>query len=235
VELIKFIALKKEFLHIFLLLMLGISFCFSCKKENTEAPVDVGYEYYPVTVGNWIIYQVDSIVYDDFSGTTDTFNYQIKEVIESDFTDNEGRNTQRLERYKRQNDTSQWVIQDVWYSNRNSSTAEKVEENVRFLKMVFPIKSRQEWNGNMFNFMEPQTYKYESLFSPYDAGSMHFDSTVTVLQMEELNLILDDYAIEVFAKNIGMVYKKFRHLEKEPDGTIIKGLDLTYIIRSHNP
>jgi len=202
----------------------------SCKKDHIEQPVDVGYEYYPVKVGNWTIFNVDSIVYNDFTGKVDTFDYQIKEVIESDFTDNQGRKTQRLERYRRLNDTCQWIIQDVWYSNLTSTTAEKVEENVRYVKLIFPVKSNQEWNGNTYNYLDPETYTYSALYHPYDSINIHFDSTITVIHRDELNLILNDYAIEIFAKNVGLIYKKDRHLEMQPDGTIIRGLDLTYKI-----
>jgi len=214
------------FLGILLILII------SCKKNQKEPALDVGYEYYPINLGKFIVYQVDSIVFNDFTGTIDTFCYQIKEFIESDFIDNQGRKTQRIERYRRLNDTSLWNIQDVWYSNRTGSTAEKVEENIRFVKLVFPVKINQVWNGNQYNYLEPQTYSYKNLHQPYDISIMHFDSTVTVVQKEELNLILDDYIIEVYAKNTGMIYKKFRHLEKQPDGVIIKGLDLTYSVIS---
>ncbi len=225
---------KITYINLGLILLLTGLLIISCKKNKVEEAVDVGYGYYPVKVGNFIIYKVDSIVYNDFTGTIDTFNYQIKEVIESDFIDNQGRNTQRLERYRRANDTSQWNIQDVWYSNRTSSTAEKVEENVRYIKLIFPVKSRQEWNGNKYNYLDPETYKYSNIHKPNDIVLHHFDSTITVIQKEELNLILDDYKIEIYAKNVGMIYKKFRHLEKLPDGTIEKGVELTYTIQSFN-
>jgi len=229
-----FIFLKGKvlYINIYIILALAIVFLFSCKKDKIDAPVDVGYSYYPTKAGNWIVYQVDSIVYDDFTGTVDTFAYQLKEVIESDFIDNQGRNSQRIERYHRANDTLQWILKDVWYSNRTNTTAEKVEENVRYIKLIFPVKLSQEWNGNAYNYFDPQIYKYSDLYKSYDANSLHFDSTITVIQKEELNLILDDYAIEIFAKNVGLVYKKFRHLEMLPDSTITKGLDLTYTIQS---
>jgi len=223
---------KVLYINIYIILAFAVGFLLSCKKDKVEPPIDVGYDYYPNKVGNYIIYQVDSIVYDDFTGTVDTFAYQLKELIESDFIDNQERNTQRIERYNKANDTLPWILKDVWYANRTNTTAEKVEENVRYIKLIFPVKLRQEWNGNTFNFFEPEIYKYSDLYKSFDANSLHFDSTITVIQKEELNLILDDYAIEIFAKNVGLVYKKYRHLEKLPDGTINKGLDLTYTIQS---
>src|SRR4030067_3558016 len=72
----------------------------SCKKDVSVNP-DLGYEYFPATVGKYVVYDVDSIVYNDFTGTTDTFKYQIKETIESIFLDNSNRQTLRIERYKK--------------------------------------------------------------------------------------------------------------------------------------
>ena len=108
---------------------------YSCKKD-APSKVEVGYNYYPNKVGSWIIYDVDSIVWDDFNAPNiaiDTFTYQIKEVNESFFLDNEGRETTRIERYKRTNSTMPWIIKDVWYGNRTASKVERVEENIKYI------------------------------------------------------------------------------------------------------
>ena len=53
----------------------------------------MGYDYYPYAIGNWAIYEVDSINYNDNTTPTtiDTFSYQVKELYADTFTDNEGR------------------------------------------------------------------------------------------------------------------------------------------------
>ena len=192
----------------------------------------MGYKYFPVNVGHWVVYSVDSISYDDFTGNIDSFHFQIKEKIESVFYDNEGRETQRLERYKRNSDTSQWVIKDVWVINLTKATAEKTEENIRLVKLVFPPSKNVEWDGNLYNYNGPQTYKYMSLYSPYSINNITFDSTIIVLQKQEATLISEKQEIEVYASHVGMVYKKYVDLTKEPTGVITKGVDYTYTLIS---
>lgn len=221
--------MKKTLLPILFAFLL---FC-GCKKDTVLPPVDMGYAYFPVNPGHWVIYKVDSTNWDDFTGIVDTFQFEIKEYIESEYLDNEGRPTARLERYKRQNDTSAWYLKDVWVMNRTSATAEKVEENIRFLKLIFPAKSGQTWNGNIYNTLGKQEYEFNDVNEPYTAGNMQFDSTVTVLQANEITLISEDIANEVYAKGVGLVYKKYRSIIKKPTGEIEKGKDFTYTIISY--
>lgn len=179
----------------------------SCKKDK-NTPLDMGYDYFPTEVGKWIIYDVDSIVHNDFSDTIDTYTYQVKEIIESEFYDNEGRTAQRIERYKRANPTEAWAIKDVWFSNRTASTAEKVEENVRFIKLAFPVQEGKKWNGNALNTLEKWEYRYDNTDISYTLNNLVFDSTATVIQINDSNAIEKKYSVEVYAKNLGMIYKE---------------------------
>lgn len=214
---------------LFLLSFLGVS----CKKEK-ELPVDMGYKYFPVNVGHCIVYDVDSISYNDFTGEIDTFKFQIKEYVESVFTDNEGRETQRLERYRRLDDTSSWFIKDVWTENLTLTTAEKVEENIRMVKLIFPPKENEKWNGNLFNSNGEQSFEYKEVHNLYYQNNIRFDSTIHVLQKQEYTLISEKFEKEIYAAHIGMIYKKFVNLTKEPTGAIIKGIDYSYTFRSYS-
>jgi hypothetical protein len=92
---------------------------FACKKK-TEDPPDVGYAYAPENIGKYIIYDVDSTIYDDFFNDTIYYKYRIKEKLEEVFTDNQGRKAIKLVRYiKKYNDTVSydniaWTVKDVW-------------------------------------------------------------------------------------------------------------------------
>jgi hypothetical protein len=212
-----------------------ISFLFlsSCKKES-ELPVDMGYKYFPVTTGHWVIYDVDSISYNDFTSHIDTFRFQIKEIVESVFMDNQGRETQRLERYKRLNDSSAWFLKDVWAENLTNTTAEKVEENIRIVKLIFPPQENDKWDGNLYNSNGIQNYEYKDVHAFYTLHNIAFDSTVSVIQKQEYTLISEKFEKEVYAAHIGMIYKKYVNLTKEPTGVIKKGTDYSYTLHSYS-
>ncbi|PJA07890.1 MAG: hypothetical protein COX70_05320, partial [Flavobacteriales bacterium CG_4_10_14_0_2_um_filter_32_8] len=74
-------------LYIFFLISI---FIFSCSKKEEVIPPDLGYDYAGLEVGRYIIYDVDSFYYDDFTDTIDTSYFKIKEVVDSKFTDLEG-------------------------------------------------------------------------------------------------------------------------------------------------
>mgnify|MGYP001577640639 CR=1 FL=1 len=198
---------------------------------------DLGYNYFPADIGVWVVYDVDSIVYNDFTDSVETYNYQIKEIVESAFIDGEGRETRRLERYIRLTDTLPWSINDVWFANRTASRAEKVEENVRFIKLIFPVKNGALWNGNAANTLGNRDYQYVETNVSMAVGGILFDSVLTVLQRDEDLGIVKDYFLEKYAKNAGMVYKVAIHLEqdvvdpswKDPQ----KGYDLKMTVKSY--
>ena len=96
----------KNKLQILLLCLLTVAGC----KDDSNGPTTPSgliYTYYPNNVGHELIYDVVLITKDEFSGDEDTSIYQLKEVVESIITDNQGRPTERLERYTRNtpNDT----------------------------------------------------------------------------------------------------------------------------------
>jgi len=202
-----------------------------CRKDVAVEDINAGYNYFPAEKGYYVIYKADSIVYNDFTGTIDTFSFELKEIIESLFTDAEGRTAQRIERYKRLSDTLPWTISNVWYSVRTASAAEKVEDNVRFMKLSFPVKKNKKWNGNVYNVLNEKTYKYTSVDVPYQNQYLSFDSSATVLQDDFATLISTDYAVEIYARNAGLVYKKYVYLNKEITGNIKKGVDYTLIAK----
>lgn len=179
----------------------------SCKKE-TET-VDVGYGYFPTAQKHYIIYQVDSAYYDTFNSEIDSFSYQVKEIIESEILDNAGRKTLRLERYIRDNANDSWEIKDVWVANKNNNNVEKTEENIKFVKLVFPVKESTKWNGNMYNTLGEQEYKYKDLHKSLSINGYTFDSTLTVVQIADSSLIEKKFQYEIYAKNVGMIYKKY--------------------------
>lgn len=214
------------------ILVLLLFLVMSCKKE-TELPVEMGYKYFPINTGHWVIYDVDSVYYNDFTSQVDSFKFQIMETVESVFTDNEGRETQRLERYKRFSDTTDWYLKDVWVENLTTTTAEKIEENMRLIKLIFPPKEKEKWDGNLYNTIGTQNYEYLNVHSAYALNNKTYDSTLTVMQKQEYTLISEKFEKEVYAAHIGLIYKKYVNLTKEPTGLIKKGVNYSYTLNSY--
>ncbi len=205
---------------------------FSCQKDQgIDSLPELGYDYFPTNIGNYIIYDVDSIVINDFTAKTDTFTYQLMEIQESEFKDNENRNSLRIERYKRIDSISNWKLINVCTICRTENRAEKTENNIKIIKLSFPVRDGLKWNGNAYNNGDVWSYIYKNTFAAETISGLKFDSTISVLQKQEFNLIESQYYIEKYAKHIGLVYKKVEDIKTEINGKIKGGIIYTQMIR----
>ncbi len=223
--------MKQQSNPVYLILLIIVSCILLFRCDDDSVVIEKLYhEYFPVNTGHWVIYNVDSIVYDDFTGNIDTFHYQVKEVFEEKFIDDSGKEAIRLERFIRWETDQDWQIKNAWVARLLPSRAEKVEENIRFIKLAFPVKINKNWNGNAYNSMPEQTYRYTDVHKPYTINELSFDSVATVLQKDDKTLISKEYQVEKFAKNAGMIYKEYINLKTEVDGSVISGVDYRYEI-----
>lgn len=202
--------------------LLIVVLCFTaCKQDPDFEEIDLGYDYFPTTSGTYIEYDVDSIHY---GITVETTSFQLREVITDDFVDEEGQRAYQLERFKRATASDDWVQTDVWTIKRTNNTAERVEENERFIRLAFPLEEGKTWDGNSFNQRDPWNYLCTSFDEPYSWEGVSFSETVFIEQRTNLNLVDQELAYEVYARNIGMVFKQFTDLTFQ-DGQI-QGVDM---------
>ncbi|MDA7803110.1 hypothetical protein N8987_00855 [Crocinitomix sp.] len=218
----------KNILLIGLLLILFAS----CKKAIPTS-INYGYDYFPTQVGLYKIFDVVDVFHDvALDPQHDTSIYQIKEVIFENLIDNEGDTIQRIKRYYRESDTLDWVIKDIWTQKRTATTAEVVEENDRFIKMVFAIAYDRVWNGNALNNEVALDYYYENIYEPYTIPGFEFESTVQVEKENFTSFIDYRRQYDVYAKDIGRVKSVYKILEIDNFDTldIQKGPEITYTL-----
>ncbi|MCX6181037.1 MAG: hypothetical protein NT150_03810 [Bacteroidetes bacterium] len=193
------------------LLAVVLFFGAACKK-GTNIEVESGADYIPVKSGQYVIYEIDSIHFDDFTKKSDTFHFQLKEEIGESFVDLSGNTSYRLNRYTRIDtgnvDALPWKLKNVWYVSKLNERYERVEESFRYTRLKFPVIEGSSWNGNGFNSNEEWTYTYKDVDVPATLKTHHWDSTITVIQIDDELLISKKYYQEVYAKHIGLVYKK---------------------------
>lgn len=178
-----------------------------CRKPDIVKPTKLYTEYFPDNVGNWVEYEARSIVHTAFG--SDTTYYFLKEIYTEEFIDNSGNRALRLERLWKTNFSDNYVIKDVWYANRTDLRAEKVEENIRFFKLMFPITKGKKWNGNAFNTLDKWDYSYDSVHVFKHFNGLNFDSTVTVNQINNINPFQRQVAFEIYANHIGLIRKSY--------------------------
>ncbi|MEZ5002491.1 MAG: hypothetical protein R2730_05580 [Chitinophagales bacterium] len=215
----------KYWIGVLVLLIVGFT---ACEEEIIKADSTVDKTYYPLIIGNYVVYQLDSIIYDDFDGSDTTITLFVRELVESKFIDAGGNEVYRIERAYKRSLTNVWgsAGYDIWYANFTGNNAEKVEENQRYIKLAFPLRLGKEWLGNQYINTQPISdggidsmienplvyldgwmYEVTALNEAKTIGNLSFDSTVTVVQ-HQYGIQTDTIGgQEIYAKNIGLIYK----------------------------
>ena len=199
--------------------------------------------YFPLSAGYWIEYNADSIVHLDIDDpyNLDTavriYTFQIREEMDSTFIDAEGKPAWRVSRYRRPDSGYPWTFMNLWIAGMNSTSAQRVEDNIRFIKLSFPLDPRTTWNGNAYNSYPVEDYAYEDIHYPGTVNSLDFDSTITIIQNDFISSINRIDKKEIYAKNVGMVYKVLDSLNTVnlPNGStvILNGTEYKLEIRDY--
>jgi len=187
---------------------------FACNpKELMPDTTRVGFDFFPLQVGDFRVYEVEEITKTFLFGF-DTARFQLKESLVDSFPGLGGDIIYLLHRSKRLSANDAWNLDSVWTARRNQSQAVIVESNVPYIKMVFPIDENKIWDGNKLNSADNDAYEMLNLFTSFDTGLEVFEETLTVIQNEKLDSIdILDFRKEVYGLNIGLIYKSSSYLE----------------------
>lgn len=237
-----------------LLISLTVLIIPSCNKKNpliTDTPAD----YYPLQIGKYIIYRMDSLKYTNVGSEETITSYLAKEVVEDSITDNLGRPSFRVIRYLSDTTgTQEWAPSIAFMVTPTFNAVEVVENNLRFIKLVTPVQDYITWKGNAYidtksdnspvPYMDDWNYTYANTGQPYDVLGGTVPEAVVVNEIDETTGNMNTYSQttfsrEVYGKGIGLIYKRFLHSEYQspnasyPAGATI-GYGLTFNMMSHN-
>lgn len=206
----------------------------SCAKDKVEDPMDLKKSYFPVEKGLIIEYSVDSIIWNDFSlpVKVDSFTYLVRYKIDTFFYDNTNKLTYKYVK-SAFNDSLGWQVIQIGSVQSNDAGIELFENNVKIIKLTWPVRSGRTWDVNAFNGQK----KKEALFTEVDVkkvqNNKNFDSCAVVLIEDETSLIKINFEQEIYSKNIGLIKKEVTHVETKPTGAIQRGNKYVYTYKNH--
>jgi len=216
----------------FILLLISIVALSSCGNEIEEFDQSVfGYEYFPIVKGKYRIYKSDSIIYTGGGTRIDTFSAYIKEEVGEKFMDLEGNSVFKLDRYFKRNLSDNWTKTNTWTSYLGQTKAVTVEENLKFVKLVFPPTKGKSWNGNIFldtdirvdvsgepiQIFRNWNHRVEDTDFSITLANHSFD--VLAIRLVDASTIIDRrYVYEYYAKGIGLVKKEMIILDGDGTG-----------------
>ena len=232
-------------------------FFISCKKENDVYTTESINDYYPLQVGKYITYDLDSTVFVNFGQEDTIVSYQVQDRVDAQITDNLGRPAYRIIRYIRQDTSQDWTPNNTFMAVPTQNSIEYVENNLRFLKLELPIKEGFTWKGNSYidtysvnselQYLDDWDYTYDSIDAPLTINSLTIDSTIKVAERDEFlgqdpsipgtQYAEKTYSLEKYAKGIGLIYRDFLHWEYQGPQSIspgYTGYGVTLSIIDHN-
>jgi hypothetical protein len=111
---------------------------------------------------------------------------------------------------------------------------EFIENNMRFLKLKGPIRNGYSWKGNSYidtysinstvKYLDDWDYTYDSVDVQLSLGAFTLNNTLKVAQRDEIIGNPSDpnsyseinFAVEKYAKDVGLIYRDFLHVEYQP-------------------
>jgi hypothetical protein len=196
---------------LFILLLLATS---CAKKEVPPVEPLYGAAYFPVHQGAFVVYDCDSTVYNDLPRDTITYKFRLKERIAGTFTDNEGKQALRMERFvkvfdqARPYDSIAWRLKEVWMVNAEPERITVSEGNLRITRLVFPVRENASWNGNAQNNQGERIFSYEYFDRPEKLGASSFEKVLKVKQRDFKTLISYEGSFEKYASGAGLAQKE---------------------------
>lgn len=194
------------------LILILILFLGACESILEEDISRLGLDYYPARVNTYRIYQVNEV--NHFLIGPNEESYQLKEVFVDSTLLSTTEVSYTINRYRRASEDNQWQLDSIWTSNVNTQRITVTENNVTFVKLIFPIMTNTSWEANLYNSRQSNFYRYDEQFMDTTIFEVDYTETIKVIQSDlgDDGLGRDD-RIEVYAPEIGLIYKNSLVLE----------------------
>ena len=212
--------MRKALLFCILAFVVFLAGCETTYLEHD--PEKLGLEYYPIKKGDFKIYKVVDIKYQNNVATKDSF--EMREVVDTSFYDQTNTLTYKIVRSIRRYNQSTWLDDSVMTVTKSDKFVLLTKDNTKFVKMVFPVKEGNVWLADAYNdriindlekdpFLRKEHSVYTSVGEPFSVKGKSYPNTVTVVQGKPQDTVIQlDDRKEVYAKGIGRVYRLFNRV-----------------------
>jgi len=202
----------------------------ACESTLEDDLTRLGLDYYPAKVNTYRIYDVNET--NHFLIGPEEEVYQLKEVFVDSTLISSNEVSYTINRYVRATEDDDWELDSIWTNSVNTQRVIVTENNVDLVKLVFPIITETSWEANLYNSNPSNYYRYNDQFMDTTIFDVNYTETIKVIQSDlgDDGLGRDD-RIEVYAPNVGLVYKnsiiqEFCQLDCSSDKQIVGGREL---------
>lgn len=217
--------------------LMGVACSSSMEVPN---PNNLGYQYYPIEVGSYRIYDVVEVHF-PFIGDSDTTRYQLKELIQGIYRQEREDTAYYLHRLTRRSAEVDWQLDSIWTVRKNPRSIVVVENNTPVIKLTFPVKVGASWDSNAMNAEESAVYAISKVGVVFEQNGLSFENTLQVVEENNMDTVINErYREAIYAENIGLVYKEARYIDYCAtsvaclgEGIIVGGIKKIYTLREY--
>lgn len=206
-------------------------FFLACDEETAEPRADKGYDYFPLAIDQEWLFEMDSIVLRPEVGGIfyDSMRLDVREVLVDTLRDQENQLWYRGERYDRRAGSTDWRFRQTFLLGRDDSRALRQEDNLEFVKLVFPLRDNQSWDGhasfNQYREIEvggqpvqifaDWNYNYLQIGEPGTYGDQNYDDQALIEGADYENLLNRRLSLEAYVRGLGLVYREMEVFETQ--------------------
>ncbi len=226
-------------------LLLSALLLFSCKEKFEDFKVESPEDYIiSLQSGKYITYRLDSLVFTQQGRSEETHSYQEKHLVNGQIADNLNRPSFRVYRSIRDlAGTQPWRPSGSYFITPLENSVEVIEDNLRTVKLISPVKEGTTWKGARFFGTEPYSSLY-NFSNDDDPGIANWEFTIDsanqtiMLSGQTINDVVSLTAVnesinapiidtrayatksllqEKFARGIGMIFQEYILWEYQPN------------------
>ena len=212
-------------------LLFGISLLYiSCNEEEVSIETLINdTPYYPTHIGHYNEYLIQEIAFYDEGRSVDTFSYYTNEKVVGTATDQLGTNLYLIDQYMRHNDSEDWVYHNRITVAFRDNQLIRTEGNIPLIKMSLPANLDKNWlstslfdpsieimiKGEPIDYYKSWQSRYLTLDESEMINGVTYESTHTIQLADLENRLERRYAIEKYAKDIGLIYSERKILNTQ--------------------
>lgn len=246
------------FRYLFLFLVVLSSVIFHACKDEVDSRSLLGFEqdFYPLEVGKYWEYQMDSVTYAIGGSIVDSTVGYIREEIADIFVDATGDTIARFDKFWKRNIADNWEVQKAFTATISGNKAIRTEDNLRLIKLVLPPSIGSQWDSNAF--IDPfQDFRVGGelvkVYKDWDDAEVAdrqstatingktYTDLVTIVLTDTESIIERRFAKEQYAKGVGLVSAEYMILDTQCNGCgpdwiekAEQGFTLKQVLLDHN-
>lgn len=215
----------------YLVISLSIFLLHSCAKDvdDPQEILSEVHSFVPSSPGMWKDYSVEEILYKQGGGIRDTLRYFLREETALKDVLATGDTIVLVKRFLKTQKSGEWEYSRSVQFLYSAKEIVLNDNNLQFIKLANPLRSTTQWKptsyfdesiklpvgGVMLEYFKNWKAAYRGIFVPFSIDGKSYEKTLDVSVANYENRLEIRWGREVYANQIGLVFKKLMILDTQ--------------------